>query len=278
MPVREARVKGRLLVPLITFRRDDGSVDSDAMRKHTKAVCRGGADGAVLFGFMGEGPDLTAEQMHYTLREAGLSRQGGGLSKKSSLVVGICKNNLPEAKQIVKDAHLWELDGVLARGGDAAFLNSVAIACSEDEPDLDVIAYNFPADPMGARITPVALAGLINNRPNLIGVKDSSGNLEGMAEWKSTGHNFSCNPTVYVGSDHLIAESLIQGWADGAIAGSGNLPECLTLLRQIFDCWDVKDEAGMRQAQTELSVIVRELEKGAGGFRSQVIHLLREAA
>lgn len=101
------------------------------------------------------------------------------------------------------------------------------------ETDLPVLLYNNPGKTQVAigLATAVELAQV----PNIVGIKDSSGNLTVTADLiQQTPDDFS----VLVGKDTLIYPALAMG-ADGAIAGTANVAP--GLVAQIYDAFMAGD-------------------------------------
>lgn len=101
------------------------------------------------------------------------------------------------------------------------------------ESDLPVLLYNNP----GKTMVPISLAATLElaQVPNIVGIKDSSGNLSITADFiRETPDDF----TVLVGKDTLIYPALAMG-ADGAIAGTANVAPAL--VSQIYNAFAAGD-------------------------------------
>ncbi|MQS97579.1 4-hydroxy-tetrahydrodipicolinate synthase [Companilactobacillus halodurans] len=84
--------------------------------------------------------------------------------------------------------------------------------------DVPIILYNMPGK-TGVNIDPKTVAELSKN-PNIVGVKDSSGDIENMRGYLKLRNNN--NFGVLSGSDSKILE-LLEAGGDGAIAATANL-------------------------------------------------------
>lgn len=101
------------------------------------------------------------------------------------------------------------------------------------ESDLPVLLYNNP----GKTMVPISLAATLElaQVPNIVGIKDSSGNLSITVDFiRETPDDF----TVLVGKDTLIYPALAMG-ADGAIAGTANVAPAL--VSQIYNAFAAGD-------------------------------------
>lgn len=111
---------------------------------------------------------------------------------------------------------------------------------------LPVLLYNNPATCGGVKIDVDTLARLAEI-PNIVGIKDSSGDLQNTAEYiRVVPDRFS----VMTGRDTLIFYGLIAG-ARGAVPATGNIAPAL--LVEIYDRYRAGDLEGARAAQIRLT-------------------------
>src|SRR5437773_3267507 len=111
---------------------------------------------------------------------------------------------------------------------------------------LPVLLYNNPATCGGVKIDVDTLARLAEI-PNIVGIKDSSGDLQNTAEYiRVVPDRFS----VMVGRDTLIFYGLIAG-AKGAVPVTGNLAPAL--LAEIYNRFRAADLPGAKAAQLRLN-------------------------
>ena len=112
---------------------------------------------------------------------------------------------------------------------------------------LPVLLYTNPAR-TGVRISP-ALAARLSQVDNIVGAKDSAGDLEAAAElMRAAGPDFA----ILMGRDTLIYGGLLYG-AKGAIAATANVAPAL--VASIYNCFQGGDYAAARQAQQELALL-----------------------
>jgi 4-hydroxy-tetrahydrodipicolinate synthase len=111
---------------------------------------------------------------------------------------------------------------------------------------LPVVLYNNPSTCGGLRIDVDTVARLAQ-LPNIVGVKDSSGDLQNTVEYlRVVPDRFS----VMMGRDTLIFSALQMG-ARGAVPATGNIAP--TLLAEIFNKFRAGDIEGSRRAQLRLN-------------------------
>lgn len=89
--------------------------------------------------------------------------------------------------------------------------------------EIPILLYNIPSR-TGVHLEPETLAR-ISVAPNIVGIKDSSGNLQNVIQYvEKTDESFS----VLVGTDSLISFALIAG-AKGAVAATTNIAPHLSV-------------------------------------------------
>ncbi len=109
-----------------------------------------------------------------------------------------------------------------------------------------VVLYNNPATCGGVKIEPETAAKLAEV-PNILGIKDSSGDLQNTIEMiRVVPERFS----VLMGRDTLIFSAMMFG-ARGAVPATGNIAP--SLLVKIFETFRKGDIEGSREAQLQLN-------------------------
>ncbi|MFO0925947.1 MAG: 4-hydroxy-tetrahydrodipicolinate synthase [Gemmataceae bacterium] len=111
---------------------------------------------------------------------------------------------------------------------------------------LPVVLYNNPSTCGGLKIDPDTV-GRLAEIPNVLGVKDSSGDLQNTQEY------IKCVPprfSVMMGRDTLIFASLLMG-TRGAVPATGNVAP--QLLVEIYERFRRGDLDGARAAQLRLN-------------------------
>ena len=101
-------------------------------------------------------------------------------------------------------------------------------------PDVPILLYNIPMR-TGNSLLPETVARLAEDAPNIVGVKDSSGDFYNILAYYNQTRNLS-NKEFYVlsGNDSLILSTLMAGGA-GAVAGCSNVyPKVLSSIYELF--------------------------------------------
>ena len=128
---------------------------------------------------------------------------------------------------------------------------------------LPVVLYNNPATCGGVKIDVDTVARLAEI-PNILGVKDSSGDLQNTIEYiRVVPERFS----VMMGRDTLIFPAMLFG-ARGAVPATGNIAP--KLLVEIYETFVRGDQAGSMAAQKKLNPVRLALTLGTapGGVKA----------
>ncbi|MBC5815393.1 MAG: 4-hydroxy-tetrahydrodipicolinate synthase [Candidatus Eremiobacteraeota bacterium] len=202
---------GSIVTAMITPFDQSGEVDyKEAGRIATWLVDRGN-DGLVVAGTTGEGPTLaTGERLR--LFEAVKKAVGD----RAAVVANTGGNDTRASAELTKQAEATGADGILAvvpfynkptQDGMLGHFGAIAQATT-----LPIIIYNIPGR-TGANMLPSTLLELANRHHNIVGVKESSGDIAQFADiLRSRPKGF----TFFCGDDHLFLASLALG-ADGIV-------------------------------------------------------------
>lgn len=170
-------------VALITPFTANGAIDFAAVAKVVDNLVEGGVDYILVLGTTGETPTLTSDE-----RKALIRFVRDRVAGRVHLMVGVGGNC---TREVVACLHKWDLSGYDAvlsvnpyynkPNQEGLYQHFKAIA--EASP-LPVMLYNIPGR-TGVNMAPETIARLANDCPNIIGVKEASGNLEQMAQVKA---------------------------------------------------------------------------------------------
>jgi 4-hydroxy-tetrahydrodipicolinate synthase len=166
---------------LVTPFRQDGSIDDAALRNLVAWQIDSGIDFLVPCGTTGETPTLTHDEWLHVI-DCTIEVAAG----RVPIVAGATSNATQKAVQKAKE--LAARPGVNAILTASPYYNKPTQegqfrhfkAIAEAAPDKSIILYNVPGR-TGANIEPSTLARLAET-PNIIGVKEASGNMTQIAE------------------------------------------------------------------------------------------------
>lgn len=226
---------GRLLTAMVTPFAADDTVALDEAGRLANWLIQEGNDGVVVAGTTGEAPTLTVDEK-LALFEAVVQAVG----KRGSIIANTGGNDTRASAALTKRVTSLGVTGILAvvpyynkPTQDGMLLHFGAIA---EATHLPIIVYNIPGR-TSVNMTAQTLIELSRRHPNILGVKESSGNFTQFSEvLRERQPKFQ----FWSGDDHLFLPALAVG-GDGLISVAGHL--CARELRAMLDAYlggDVK--------------------------------------
>jgi len=203
-------------VALITPFKEDKSIDYEALENLIERLIAAKADYIVVLGTTGETPSLFPEEKK-AVREFIKKKTAGRIP----LVIGIGGNN---TMGVVKELEDTDLDGFSAILSVVPFYNKPSQegmyqhykTISQASP-LPVILYNVPGR-TGVNMTAATTLRIARDCPNVIGIKEASGNFSQIEEIiKNKDDNF-----IVISGDDSITYALMTLGAEGVISVIGN--------------------------------------------------------
>lgn len=171
---------GRLITAMVTPFNDDMSVNYDEAAKLAEYVVGTGSDGVLVAGTTGESPTLTDEEkleLFRVVKEA--------VGDRAKVIAGTGNYCTRESIELTRQAEEIGVDAVLlvcpyynrpSQEGLYRHFRAVAEATS-----LPVILYNIPSR-TGRNIEPETVLRLANDVPNIVGIKEASGDMKQVAK------------------------------------------------------------------------------------------------
>jgi len=231
--------------PLVTPVDEFEKVNANALRKIIRHVIDGGVHGVFVLGSTGEFFGLDENQQRLAIETTVDEVAGmvpiyagiGGVTTRSCVKAArIAESEGVQAITLLPPAYLSPNDNEL-------FDHYRAVA---DSVNIPLLIYNNP-DRIRVNISPTLLERLAD-LPNIVGIKDSSANMNLTAEYlrRTRGSGFR----VMAGCDTLILATLAYGGV-GCVAATANVaPE---LVVRIYERFQAGDLAGALRAQFELA-------------------------
>jgi len=229
---------------MVTPLTHEDAVNEPALRKLTNYLVEGGVHGVFAMGSQGEFWAFSAEEKR-RVWEIVVEET----NKRVPVYAGTAAVTTRETIALTRLAEQIGVDAVsvltpffVSPNENELFEHYRAIAASTRLP---VLLYGNPAR-TGVKISPNLVARLAQIG-NIVGIKDSSGDLELSAEYiRAAPQEFA----VLMGRDTLIFGGLLYG-ASGAIAATANVAPRLVV--RIYECFKAGDMAGAKRAQEELA-------------------------
>ncbi|APZ93499.1 dihydrodipicolinate synthase family protein [Fuerstiella marisgermanici] len=207
-----------IVPPVVTPLLQHDQLDPDAVGRIVEHLISGGVNGLFVLGTTGEGPSLSY-QVRYQMVERSCEAADG----RVPVLVGVTDSSLAESIQLANHAESAGAAAIVAAAPYYFPTNQQAVADwfrqLADRSPLPLVLYNMPGC---VRISlAVETVADLSKHPNIIGVKDSSGDLN---YFQQLCDHFADNSdfAVFMGPEELIPEAVAAG-ADGGVCGGGNL-------------------------------------------------------
>lgn len=233
---------GRVLSAMVTPFDSAGAVDLDLARQLAEHLVAEGHDGLVVCGTTGEAPTLSDDEklgLFAAVVEA----------VDVPIVAGTVGYDTQHSVELSRQAAELGVHGILSlcpfysrpsQEGIEAHFRAIAASC-----DLPQLIYDIPVR-TGRKVSTEVLIRLAHEVPNIVGVKDASGNPAETARLiAATPDDFE----VYSGDDAFTLPLLAVG-AVGTIgvATHWTAPDHV----ELFEAWDRGDVAGARAANQRM--------------------------
>lgn len=215
--MKKVEMKG-IITPIVTPMNDDESINTAALREQVNRQIENGIHGLFCFGTNGEGYILDENEKKLVL-ETVISETNGRVPVYAGTGCVSTRDTIRQSKM------------AMAAGADILSIITPSFAAASqtelyehyrtvaEAVDMPIVLYNIPAR-TGNALAPETVRRL-SEIPNVIGVKDSSGNFTNILSYIAKTES---NPSFRVlsGNDQLILWTLKAG-GSGAIAGCANV-------------------------------------------------------
>ena len=228
-------------VALVTPFKANGDVNYDKLEEILEEQIAGGTDAIVICGTTGEASTMSPEE-HLSVIKYGCEVVKGRIP----VVAGTGSNCTREAVYMSQKAEEAGADGVLlvtpyynkaTQNGLIAHFTTIAEAIK-----IPALLYHIPGR-TGVTMKPETIVSLCKNVPNIVGVKEASGNLSSIATMMNMADGCI---DVYSGNDDQIVPLLSMG-GKGVISVLSNVAPKQThdICQKFFD-GDVKGSLQMQ--------------------------------
>lgn len=199
---------GRMLTAMVTPFDENLEVNYDMAAKLAEYLLEQGNDGIVVNGTTGESPTLNDDekvQMFRTVKQT--------VGEKAVVIAGTGSNDTHHSIELTQKAAECGVDGIMlvvpyyskpSQEGLYQHFKTVAAAT-----DLPIILYNIPGR-CGTNLAPETVVRLANDVPNIVAIKEASGNLDQIARLKTM---CPADFAIYSGDDSLTLPILSIGGA-----------------------------------------------------------------
>lgn len=239
-------------VALITPMNDDGSVNYEKLRELLEFHVANKTDAIIICGTTGEASTLSDEEHLECIRFA-----CEVINKRIPVIAGTGSNCTQSAIELSKEAEKSGVDGLLlvtpyynkaTQNGLKAHYKAIA-----KEVNVPIILYNVPSR-TGTRLAPQTVVDLCHEVPNIVGVKDATGDISEVAELMSlakgtvdvySGNDDQIVPVLSLGGKGVISvlsnilpketHDMVASYLDGDVAKSCEMQlKCFDLVKALF--------------------------------------------
>lgn len=218
-----------IFVPHITPFSKEGKLDGEALRECVKFWLKGGLSGLVPCGSNGEAPYLSRAERKRVI-EVVMDEVGGSVP----VIAGTGSMSTWETIQLTKDAKDLGVDAALVVTPFYFKLSNKEIyehyKTVLEAVDLPLVLYSVPKF-TGYSLEPTIISRLASEYSNVVGVKDSGGNMSTIAETiRLVGDKIS----VLVGTADVVLPTLMLGGKGAVVAVANVFPKLCASLYESF--------------------------------------------
>ncbi|MDO4750236.1 MAG: dihydrodipicolinate synthase family protein [Eubacteriales bacterium] len=246
-----------IIVPIITPIDQDEQVNEAKLRQQVDFVIEGGVSGILAFGSNGEFY-MTEEAEQEKVLSIILEHTAG----RVPVFQGIGAISTKKCIRIAKMAERLGVDAIsilqpmfLKPTEEELYKHFKAIA--DSVPNLSVLLYNNPGR-TGYTMSGNLVERLAHEVPNVIGMKDSSGDMTQTAEFIR--RNRDVDFKVFGGKDTLIYSALCVGAAGSVCTTANFIPK---LICSVYDAYVAGDQKESLELQFKLNPIRLAMDKSS---------------
>lgn len=238
-----------VVVPILTVIDENEKIDEAGMRAQVDYVIEGGVSGILAFGSNGEFYMVEEDEM-----ERGLKIMVDQAAGRVPVYFGIGAISTQKCCRLAKMAAANGAAAVsvlqpmfLKPTYEELYRHFKTIA--ESVPETPVLLYNNPGR-VGYTMSAKLVEELAHKVPNIVGMKDTSGDITQTAEFIRRTRDVGFR--VFGGKDTLLYASLCHGAVGGVCTAANFMPELIT---DVYNKFIAGDLAGSLEAQFKLNPV-----------------------
>ena len=238
-----------VVVPILTVIDAEEKIDEAKMRAHVDYVIEGGVSGILAFGSNGEFYVIEEDEMKRGLQIM-VDQAAGRVPVYFGIGAISTKKCCRLAKMAVANgaAAVSVLQPMFLKPTRAELYNHFK-AIAESVPETPVLLYNNPGR-VGYTLSADLVDELAHTVPNIVGMKDTSGDITQTAEFIRRTRDVDFK--VFGGKDTLLYASMCHGAVGGVCTAANFMPELITDVYNKFVAGDLK---GSLEAQFKLNPV-----------------------
>ena len=241
-------IKG-VIVPILTPIDDEEKIDEQKLRSQVDYVIEGGVLGILAFGSNGEFYMVEEDEMERGLKIM-LDQAAGRVPVYFGIGAISTKKCCHLAQMAVRcgAAGISVLQPMFLKPTYAELYGHFKTV-AESVPDTPVLLYNNPGR-VGYTLSAALVDELAHTVPNIVGMKDTSGDITQTAEFIRRTRDVDFK--VFGGKDTLLYASLCHGAVGGVCTAANFMPELIT---DVYNKYVAGDLAGSLEAQFKLNPV-----------------------
>lgn len=252
-----------IITPMITPLIDRMTLDVEGQKKMLDHLINGGVSGVFLMGTTGEGPSLS-----YRMRRELIKLTCDYVAGRVPVFVSITDTCIEEALELAKFSKECGASYIvsalpyylgLTQDEMVKFYTTLA-----DNVELPMFLYNIPSQTK--LMMSVNTVKKLAAHPNIIGMKDSSGNGTYfntlLAEVKAAYPDF----TILVGPDEMLVSTMALGGNGGVNSGSNLFPQLFSELFKAIKADDKERIAKLQKIVMKVSTDVYSVDTSSVSF------------
>ena len=238
-----------VVVPILTVIDEEEKIDEAGQRAQVDYVIEGGVSGILAFGSNGEFYMVEEDEMARGLRIM-VDQAAGRVPVYFGIGAISTRKCCRLAQMAVQNgaAAVSVLQPMFLKPTYAELYNHFK-TIAESVPDTPVLLYNNPGR-VGYTLSAQLVDALAHEVPNIVGMKDTSGDITQTAEFIRRTRDVDFK--VFGGKDTLLYASLCHGAVGGVCTAANFMPELIT---DVYNKYAAGDLAGSREAQFKLNPV-----------------------
>lgn len=241
-------IKG-VVVPILTVIDKDERIDEARVRAQVDYVIEGGVSGILAFGSNGEFYVVEEDEMKRGLQIM-VDQAAGRVPVYFGIGAISTKKCCRLAKMAVENgaASVSVLQPMFLKPTRAELYNHFK-TIAESVPNTPVLLYNNPGR-VGYTLAADLVDELAHTVPNIVGMKDTSGDITQTAEFIRRTRDVGFK--VFGGKDTLLYASMCHGAVGGVCTAANFMPELIT---DVYNKYIAGDLQGSLEAQFKLNPV-----------------------
>ena len=252
-----------VIPPMVTPLAEDGGLDVEGVSRLVEHILAGGVHGLFLLGTTGEATDLP-----YAVRRELVQRVCDQVGGRVPVLVGITDTVIDESLRLAEYAADCSANALVAAppyyfaAGQPELVDYYLNLA--DRLPLPLFLYNMPAQ-VKVSIDVQTVVELAKH-PNIIGLKDSSGNI---GYFNACRYAMRDRPDfrIFIGPEEAMGEVVLMGAAGGVAGGANLFPRTFV---DLYDAATAKDVDKVRSLQERI-MHVSSLIYGVGHHNSSFV-------